>query len=90
MQATGPFVCSGHRLHAKRTNRAWRRRRQYSRRCLVAVASFIGYGKGAIAVIDPASRIKVADIALQAHPEGFQIDPASGRLYANVPDARAA
>ena len=49
---------------------------------------FVGYGKGGIAVIDPASRAKVADIALKAHPEGFQIDPGSGRLYANIPDAR--
>ncbi len=36
----------------------------------------------------PQSRAKVADIALKAHPEGFQIDRASGQLYANVPDAR--
>jgi YVTN family beta-propeller protein len=49
---------------------------------------FIGYGKGGIAVIDPASRAKVADIALKAHPEGFQIDRATGRLYANIPDDR--
>ncbi len=49
---------------------------------------FIGYGKGGIAVIDPATRAKVADIALKAHPEGFQIDRVAGRLYANVPDDR--
>jgi YVTN family beta-propeller protein len=48
---------------------------------------YIGYGKGGIAVIDPVSRAKLADIALKAHPEGFQIDPGSGRLFANVPDA---
>lgn len=49
---------------------------------------FIGYGKGGIAVVDPATRARVADIALKAHPEGFQIDRATGRLYANVPDGR--
>lgn len=49
---------------------------------------FIGYGKGGIAVIDPTSRAKLADIAIEAHPEGFQIDRVSGRLYANIPDAR--
>jgi DNA-binding beta-propeller fold protein YncE len=49
---------------------------------------FVGYGKGGIAIIDPATRVKVADIALKAHPESFQIDRAAGRLYANVPDAR--
>src|SRR5438128_4679363 len=34
----------------------------------------VGYGKGALAVIDPASRTKTADIRLKGHPEGFQID----------------
>ena len=35
---------------------------------------FIGYGSGALAAIDPASRNKIADIALSAHPESFQLD----------------
>ena len=34
----------------------------------------VGYGKGALAVIDPVSLAKTADIRLKAHPEGFQID----------------
>ena len=34
----------------------------------------VGYGKGALAVIDPGSLSKTADIRLKAHPEGFQID----------------
>jgi YVTN family beta-propeller protein len=46
----------------------------------------VGYGKGALAVIDPATRTKVADIRLKAHPEGFQID--DDRAFVNVPDAR--
>ena len=25
---------------------------------------------------------------MPAHPEGFQIDPATGRAYVNIPDAR--
>ena len=48
----------------------------------------IGYGGGGLALIDPTSRTKVADIRLPAHPEGFQIDPATGRAYVNIPDAR--
>ncbi len=48
----------------------------------------VGYGSGGLAVIDPASRAKLADIRLPAHPEGFQIDPRTGRAYVNVPDAR--
>jgi DNA-binding beta-propeller fold protein YncE len=47
----------------------------------------VGYGKGALAVIDPASRTKAADIRLQAHPEGFQIDETGTRVFVNVPDA---
>jgi DNA-binding beta-propeller fold protein YncE len=48
----------------------------------------VGYGKGAIAVIDPATRTKGAEYRLRAHPEGFQIDGTGTQLFANVPDAR--
>jgi DNA-binding beta-propeller fold protein YncE len=48
----------------------------------------VGYGNGALAVIDPERRQKVADIRLNAHPESFQVDAQGGRIYANVPDAK--
>jgi DNA-binding beta-propeller fold protein YncE len=48
----------------------------------------VGYGKGALAVIDPASLTKTADIHLAAHPEGFQIDETGTQVFVNVPDAR--
>jgi YVTN family beta-propeller protein len=48
----------------------------------------VGYGKGALAVIDPTTRTKLADIRLKAHPEGFQIDEPGGQVFVNVPDAR--
>jgi DNA-binding beta-propeller fold protein YncE len=48
----------------------------------------VGYGKGALAMIDPASRRKIADIALRGHPESFQFDEQGQRIFANVPDAR--
>jgi DNA-binding beta-propeller fold protein YncE len=48
----------------------------------------VGYGNGGLAVIDPHARAKLADIRLAAHPEGFQIDPQTGRAYVNLPDAR--
>lgn len=48
----------------------------------------VGYGKGALAVIDPKTRAKIGDIPLKAHPEGFQIDESSARAFVNVPDAR--
>ena len=47
----------------------------------------VGYGKGALAVIDPASLTKTADIRLKAHPEGFQIDETGTQTFVNVPDA---
>ena len=48
----------------------------------------VGYGKGALAGIDPASLSKIADIRLKAHPEGFQIDETGTQVFVNVPDAR--
>ncbi len=48
----------------------------------------VGYGNGALAVIDPATRTKVGDIRLNGHPEGFQIDESGAKVFVNVPDAR--
>jgi len=48
----------------------------------------VGYGKGALAVVDPQNRAKVADIRLKAHPESFQIDESGTRAFVNVPDAQ--
>jgi YVTN family beta-propeller protein len=47
---------------------------------------FIGYGSGALAVIDPATRGNVGDIPLKAHPEAFQVDPDTSQIFVNVPD----
>ena len=49
----------------------------------------IGYGSGALAIVDPATRSRVGDVALKAHPEGFQIDAAAGQIFVNLPDARS-
>jgi YVTN family beta-propeller protein len=48
----------------------------------------VGYGSGALAVIDPVSNTKVSDIRLKAHPEGFQLAEAGARVFVNLPDAR--
>lgn len=48
---------------------------------------YIGYGDGALSVVDPATRVRIADIPLKGHPESFQLDPAAGRIFVNVPDA---
>jgi hypothetical protein len=49
---------------------------------------FVGYGEGAIAVIDISTGTKIADFPLKGHPESFRLNPGGERLYANVPDAR--
>src|SRR5438046_1692756 len=49
---------------------------------------YVGYGSGALAMIDPVRRAKIGAISLKAHPEGFQLDPDSSRIFANVPDAK--
>lgn len=49
---------------------------------------FVGYGNGALAVIDPSTRDKIGDVPVKGHPEGFQIDPGTGQIFVNVPDAR--
>ena len=48
---------------------------------------FIGYGGGALAVIDPAQKKKVSDIPLKAHPEAFQLAESGSKIFVNVPDA---
>jgi YVTN family beta-propeller protein len=50
---------------------------------------FVGYGNGALAVIDPATNGKIADIQLPAHPESFQLARSDRRIFVNMPKARA-
>jgi hypothetical protein len=45
----------------------------------------VGYGSGALALIDPATRRIVVTTALPAHPEGFQLD--GDLAYVNLPEA---
>lgn len=50
---------------------------------------FIGYGRGALAVIDASSHRKIGAVRLKAHPEGFQLDDGAGRIFVNLPDSRS-
>jgi DNA-binding beta-propeller fold protein YncE len=50
---------------------------------------FVGYGKGALAVIDTESSRKIGDVALAGHPEGFRLESSGSRIFVNVPDAHA-
>jgi DNA-binding beta-propeller fold protein YncE len=47
----------------------------------------VGYGKGGLAIIDAERRTVIGTVSLPAHPEGFQIEPGTGRAFVNVPDA---
>jgi DNA-binding beta-propeller fold protein YncE len=49
----------------------------------------IGFGNGALASVDPASNQKVAAYVLKAHPESFQIDSRSNRIFVNLPSAHS-
>jgi DNA-binding beta-propeller fold protein YncE len=48
----------------------------------------VGYGAGALAVIDGAKANKIGEVRLPAHPEGFQLEPGAGLAYVNLPNAR--
>jgi WD40 repeat protein len=48
---------------------------------------YVGYGSGAIAIIDAATMKQVASIPLDGHPESFQLSKKQNRIYINVPDA---
>jgi YVTN family beta-propeller protein len=50
---------------------------------------FVGYGSGALAIIDPATHAKVGDLRPPAHPESFQIDPDTTQIFVNLPDTHA-
>jgi DNA-binding beta-propeller fold protein YncE len=45
----------------------------------------VGYGAGAIATINPATRAKIADFRLPGHSESFQFDRKTNQVFVNVP-----
>ncbi|MGY0574776.1 YncE family protein [Bradyrhizobium sp. RDM12] len=49
--------------------------------------AFVGHGDGALAIIDLSTHSKIADVPLKAHPESFQLDENSTRIFVNLPDA---
>jgi len=46
---------------------------------------YVGYGSGGIAIIDAASHKQVGTITLPAHPESFQLDAKTNKLWINLP-----
>jgi YVTN family beta-propeller protein len=49
--------------------------------------TYVGYGSGALGEIDSNGN-RVADIRLDAHPESFQLENGSSRIYVNLPGSR--
>lgn len=47
----------------------------------------VGYGSGGLCIVDPRERKRVTDIRLNGHPESFQLDDRSGRIFVNVPES---
>ena len=48
---------------------------------------YVGYGTGALAVIDARTVKKIADIPLDGHPESFQLESKGRRIFVIVPSA---
>ena len=48
---------------------------------------YIGYGGGALAVLDAKTGDKLADIKLAGHPESFRLETGGPRIFINVPMA---
>jgi DNA-binding beta-propeller fold protein YncE len=50
---------------------------------------YIGYGEGAIGVIDPVTDKRLPTVyKLEGHPEGFQLETKGPRIFVNVADAK--
>lgn len=48
---------------------------------------YVGYGQGALAVLDAQTGRRLTDIRLPAHPESFQLERTGRRIFVNLPEA---
>lgn len=48
---------------------------------------WVGYGKGALRMLDAASGEPVGEVTLPGHPESFQLEKRGNRAFVNVPTA---
>ncbi len=48
---------------------------------------FVGYGSGALGVINADLKSRVGETPLDAHPESFQLESQGPRIFINVPEA---
>ena len=49
---------------------------------------YVGYGDGALGMIDPVTMRLMSSIPLKNHPESFQLEDDGPRIFVNVPDAK--
>lgn len=45
----------------------------------------VGYGGGAIAILDAGTLRKTGEIKLSGHPEAFELEPGTTRVFVNIP-----
>jgi DNA-binding beta-propeller fold protein YncE len=50
---------------------------------------WVGYGKGALRMLEPPSGESAGEIPLPGHPESFQLEQGGSRAFVNVPTARS-
>ena len=48
---------------------------------------YVGFGDGALVVLDAREGKRLGDIKLDGHPESFQLEKSGPRIFVNVPDA---
>ncbi len=48
---------------------------------------YVGYGSGALGIVDAANGKRLGDVKLEAHPESFQLEASGPRIFVNVPNA---
>jgi DNA-binding beta-propeller fold protein YncE len=48
---------------------------------------YVGYGEGALGILDAATGKRLGDVPLRGHPESFQLEKSGPRIFVNVPTA---
>ena len=54
----------------------------------VARRVYVGYGSGALGIIDAASGDQLGEIKLEGHPESFQLEKSGTRIFVNIPTSQ--
>lgn len=49
---------------------------------------YVGFGDGALAIVDASTAKKIGEVMLPGHPESFQLATQGPQIFVNVPDAK--